>query len=304
MRNPYEILGLQINATEADVKKSFRRLAKQYHPDRKSEDPRAKERFNEITHAYDILGDATKRAKFDRGEIDAEGKPKHPGFEGFGQGGSPRGHHGGGHSSGNTRDFFSDIFGGFSSQKGRSQGGFSINDFEDDDFAPQNTSQSLDVSAKVTITLEDIANGENVRVTLPNGKEIDVKIPAGVQNGQIIRLRGQGHRTARQAGDVLLTLNFASHPIFKIEGNDLTQKLDIPLADAVLGGKIRIPTLTSEIEMNLPAWTNSGRVFRLRGKGLPTKSGSGDLLVTLNISLPKDDKELEELFRKRRDFTV
>jgi DnaJ-class molecular chaperone len=300
MRNPYEILSLPTTASEADVKKSFRRLAKQYHPDRKSEDPRAKERFNEITHAYDILGDATKRAKFDRGEIDAEGKPKHPGFEGFGQGGSPRG----GNTRGFSGDFFSDIFGGFSSQKGRSQGGFNINDFEDDDFPPQNTSQSLDVSTKVSISLEDIANGGNVRVSLPNGKDIDVKIPVGVQNGQTIRLRGQGHKTARQAGDVLLTLNFASHPIFKIEENDLTQKLDIPLADAVLGGKIRIPTLTGEIEMSLPAWTNGGRVFRLRGKGLPTKSGAGDLLVTLNISLSKDDKELETLFRKRRDFTV
>lgn len=303
MKNPYEILSLPTTASEADVKKSFRRLAKQYHPDRKSEDPRAKERFNEITHAYDILGDAAKRAKFDRGEIDNEGKPKHAGFEGFGQAGSPRGHHAGSHSSGNTRDFFSDIFGGFSSQKGR-QGGFNINDFEDDDFAPQNTSQSLDVSTKVSISLEDIANGGNVRVSLPNGKEIDVKIPVGVQSGQTIRLRGQGHKTARQLGDVLLTLNFAPHPIFKIDGEDLTQKLDIPLDDAILGGKIRIPTLTGEIEMTLPAWTNGGRVFRLRGKGLPNKIGSGDLLVTLNISLPKDDKELEALFKKRRDFTV
>ncbi len=301
MRNPYEILGLQTNATEADIKKSFRRLAKQYHPDRKSDDPRAKDRFNEITTAYDILGDATKRAKFDRGEIDAEGKPKHPGFEGFGQGARQ-----GGNPKGFSGDFFSDIFGGFSSQKGRSQGGFNINDF-DEDFAPRNareSAQSLDISAETSVSLEDIASHENLRVSLPNGKEIDVKIPLGVQDGQTIRLRGQGHKSARSVGDVLLTLRFSPHPVFKIEGKDLTQKLDIPLADAVLGGKIRIPTLTGEIEMNLPAWTNGGRVFRLRGKGLPSKGEAGDLLVTLNISLPKDDKELEALFRKRRDFTV
>ena len=302
MRNPYEILGLQTNSTEAEIKKSFRRLAKQYHPDRKSDDPRAKERFNEITNAYDILGDSTKRAKFDRGEIDEEGKPKHPGFEGFSQG-DPRQS-----AKGFSGDFFSDIFGGFSARGGRQQGGFNMNDFAEDGFAqpPREPRQSLDITAEATITLEEMANGGNLRVSLPMGKEIDVKIPTGVQDGQTIRLRGQGHTSpaTRQSGDVLLTLRYAPHPVFRRDGKDLIQQLAVPLADAVLGGKIRVPTLTGDIEMNLPAWTNGGRVFRLRGKGLPGKTGAGDMLVTVNITLSNQDIELEALLRKRRDFTV
>ncbi len=307
MRNPYEILSLQTNASEADIKKSFRRLAKQYHPDRKSDDPRAKDRFNEITTAYDILGDTTKRAKFDRGEIDEEGKPKHSGFEGFRQSGSPNGPRGDG-ASGFAGDFFSDIFGGFSARGARQGGGFNPNDFAEDGFAQNGREprQSLDIAAEATVTLEEIANGDSLRVSLPMGKEIDVKIPVGIQNGQTIRLRGQGHKspTTRINGDVLLTLRYAPHPVFKLDGKDLVQQLSVPLGDAVLGGKLRIPTLTGEIEMNLPAWTNGGRVFRLRGKGLPAKSGAGDMLVTVNIMLSDKDTELEALLRKRRDFTV
>ncbi len=302
MRNPYEILGVQTNAGEADIKKSFRRLAKQYHPDRKSDDPRAKERFNEITNAYDILGDTAKRAKFDRGEIDEEGKPKHPGFEGFSQGDPRQG------AKGFSGDFFSDIFGGFSARGPRQAGGFNVNDFADGGFSEnaRDPRQSLDIAAEATITLEDMANSGNLRVSLPMGKEIDVKIPVGIQDGQTIRLRGQGHKSpaTRQAGDVLLTLRFSSHPVFKRENQDLVQQLAVPLIDAVLGGKIRVPTLTGEIEMNLPAWTNGGRVFRLRGKGLPTKTGAGDMLVTVNITFSNQDTELEAFLRKRRDFTV
>ncbi len=314
MRNPYEVLGLQAGAAEADVKKAFRRLAKQYHPDRKSEDPRAKERFAEISNAYEILGDKTKRGKFDRGEIDAEGKPKFSGFEGFGEQGAGRG---------NPKDFFSDIFRGFGaggpnaggprpgeqrSAGARFGSGFNMHEFAGDDIGRRTSQQDglLDISADAFVQLEEAVNGGNLRVSLTGGREIDVKIPAGVQDGQVIRLRGQGRKTTsgHQAGDVLLRVRYAVHPKFKVEGNDLALRLDLPLADAVLGGKIRVPTLTGEIEMTLPAWTDGGRIFRLRGKGLKNKAETGDLLVTLNITLPKGDSEIESLFRKRRDFTA
>ncbi len=311
MRNPYDILGLKATATEAEIKKAFRRLAKQYHPDRKSDNPRAKDLFNEITQAYDILGDVKKRKAFDGGEIDNEGKPKFQGYEGGGFGGGP----GRGQAEANPRDFFADIFGfGQAARNGNSTGNaqrgsssINFNDFDDDFGVHQKqASQSLDIAAEATISLEEMANGENLHVSLPNGREINVKIPVNVQNGQVMRLKGQGHKSSstRHVGDILLTLRYAPHPVFSIDGKDLTQKLDVPLADAVLGGKLRIPTLTGEIEMKLPAWTNGGKVFRLRGKGLPDKTKSGDMLVTLNIILPNGDKNLEELCKKQRDFTV
>ena len=321
MRNPYEVLGVSKSATEADIKKAFRRLAKRYHPDRNSGDPGAKEKFAEATNANDILGDAAKRAQFDRGEIDADGKPRAPNFEGFSPGspggfgaqGFPGGFAAGGGRS-RQHDIFSEIFKGFANRSPDFAGG----DFGVDErmHAQREAQQTLDLEAEMTVTLEDVANGGSRRVILPGGRELEVKIPVGVQDGQVIRLRGQGRPgiMGKAAGDALLKVKYLVHNQFKLDGRDLSLRLDVPLSDAYLGGTIRVPTLTGVIEMNLPVQTDGGRTFRLRGKGLPggktdtgktdTAKTAGDLLVTVNIVLPKGDDELEALLRKRRDFTV
>ncbi|GJD97116.1 DnaJ C-terminal domain-containing protein [Methylobacterium iners] len=305
MRNPYDVLGVPKGASEADIKKAFRRLAKTYHPDRNKDDAKAKDRFAEANTAYEILGDAGKRAQFDRGEIDAEGKPRATGFEGFGGfgGGGSRGgafdfenvarQRGGGGGIG--EDIFSHLFGeafragGAGPMGGGMRGG---------------PARGEDVSAELSVTLEQVANEERLRLSLPGGRDVDVVIPKGVADGQTIRLRGLGSSSGprAEAGDALLTIRILPHPTFKAEGADLRATVELPLEDAVLGGPIRVPTLTGAVEMKVPAMTSSGRTFRLKGKGLPKKDGSrGDLLATTAIVLPAaDDPALTEYARARR----
>jgi DnaJ-class molecular chaperone len=301
MRDPYEILGLSRTASEPDVKKAFRKLAKQYHPDRNASDPKAKDKFAEINTAYEILGDTTKRAQFDRGEIDADGKPRFQGFEGFGQGGAA------GRESG--FEGFSFGFGGGNpfSGRGRAAGG-------GEDIFSQLFGETLrgsraramrgeDLATSLTVTVEDIAGDAKKRVVLPGGREVEVTIPPGVTDGQTIRLRGLGQPGSGGAepGDALLTIRISPSDRYTIDGSDLRMRLPVDLEDAVLGGKIRIPTPTGTVEMAIPAMTNSGRTFRLRGKGLPRRSGHGDLLVTTEVSLPeKADERLTEYATKRR----
>ena len=302
MRDPYNVLGVPRSATEAEVKSAFRKLAKRYHPDRNKDDPKAKEMFAEINNAYEIVGDKDKRGKFDRGEIDAEGKPKHPGFEGFPGGGNPfggggaegfsfnfgggpRGPRGGG--GGGPDDILSDLLRGFGGGQAPRQRA-----------APP----GRDITGDVTITLEELASGVTKRVGLPGGRQLEVNVPAWVGEGKTIRLAGQGEASPMggKAGDVLLTVRYAPHPRFTLSGADLRVRCDVPLADAVLGGALRIPTLTGEVEMTLPAWTNGGRTFRLRGKGLQGSAGRGDILALIDISLPEGDADLAELMARKR----
>jgi DnaJ-class molecular chaperone len=304
MRNPYEVLGVSRSAGEADIKKAFRKLAKAFHPDRNSDDPKAKEKFAEANAAYEILGDPEKRAQFDRGEIDAEGKPRFQGFGGFGGGSGAR--------SGDFEGFPFGAGGPFSGRRGsRASAG-------DDDIFSQIFGEAFragtagarrrgsvkgeDLQATLTVTLEDIAAEAKKRVTLPNGREVDVVIPKGVTSGQVIRLRGLGAGGAgTEPGDLLLTIEIAPHGRFTIEGTNLRLRLPIELDEAVLGGTVRIPTLNGAVEMKIPPMTSSGRTFRLRGKGLPGKSGRGDILATTEIRLPEDaDELLTEFARKRR----
>jgi DnaJ-class molecular chaperone len=323
MRDPYDVLGVSKTASPADIKSAFRRQAKKLHPDANKHDPKAATRFAELNAAYEILGEDDKRKAFDRGEIDAEGKPRFQGFEGFGRGG-PGGFGGDGNfetfsfgrdgfqrSSGRAgggtfrgfggfEDILKEAFGagmGGGARGRRGGGGFG---FEQDEPGPGHNG---DVAASLTITLPDAAKGAKTRVQLPNGKEVEVKIPAGLADGQTIRLKGQGLTgPGGRTGDVLITVSVAPHPLFARDGADLRLELPITLYEAALGGKVRVPTLDGAVELAIPPGTNSGRTFRLKGKGFPAKAGTGDLLATVRIMLPEGgDKDLDELMRKWRD---
>ncbi|WP_026607138.1 DnaJ C-terminal domain-containing protein [Methylocapsa acidiphila] len=308
MRDPYVVLGVQKTADMAEIKKAFRKLAKKYHPDQ-SKEPNAKEKFAEANSAYEILGDEKKRAAFDRGEIDAEGKPRFHGFEGFGAGGSPgagRGAQAGGpgfehfdfrYGDGrqgapgfDASDIFADLFGG-----GRRGAGRASN-------APPPRGE--DVSATVTVGLAEAVKGGTVRVTLPTGRTLEVSVPAGIEDGKQIRLKRQGQASpfGGDPGDAMVTVRIGKHPYFRVDGHHLRLDLPVTLYEAVLGGKVNVPTLDGTVELAIPAGSNGGRTLRLRGKGLPNPHGhghAGDLLVTLRIVLPEEpDSELAALMRK------
>jgi DnaJ-class molecular chaperone len=297
MRDPYTVLGVPKTASEAEIKKAFRKAAKQHHPDQNRNDPQAARRFAEVNQANEILGDAEKRRQFDRGEIDAEGKPRAPQFEGFGFGGGRtsaedvfRDFRGGG---AHGRDGFdpADIFGqmfGDATRRARQTAGA----------APR----GQDVETGVTVTLEDLAAGSERRIRLGSGRSVDMKVPASVGDGQVLRLRGQGEPSpfGGEPGDLLVRVSLAPHPLFRVEGRDLHARVALPLADAVLGADVRVPTLTGAVELTVPPMTGGGKSMRLRGKGLPGAT-PGDLYVTFDIALPTGpDPELEALMRRRR----
>jgi DnaJ-class molecular chaperone len=308
MRDPYEVLGVPRSANAAAVKSAYRKLAKKYHPDANKNDPKAASRFAELNSANEIIGDADKRKQFDRGEIDADGKPR---FQGFPGGGGPgagaraggfeaHNFRGGGAGAGGFEDILNSMFGAAGARGGRAGAGGGGARFE---FDPGTMALDLDVSVSMSVSLEEAVNGAEKRVRLPTGKELNVKIPPGVVAGQQIRLKGQGETAAgHPPGDLLITVSIAPHPFFKVDGSDLRLDLPIALYEAVLGGKVRVPTLGSAVELSIPKNTSSGRTFRLKGKGLPKAGGNGDLLVTTRIMLPDgNDAELEALMQKWRD---
>jgi DnaJ-class molecular chaperone len=309
MRDPYEVLGVPRGASAAAIKSAYRKLAKKHHPDSNKNDPKAAERFAELNTANEILGDADKRKQFDRGEIDAEGKPRFTGFPGGGAGGRAGGPGGfesytfrtggaGGGGAGGFEDILNSMFGGAAARGARPGAGGTF------EFDPGGIALDLDLNVAMTVSLEEAVKGAEKRVRLPTGKELNVKIPAGVVAGQQIRLKGQGETApGHRPGDLLITVSIAPHPFFKIEGSDLRVDLPITLYEAVLGAKVRVPTLGGAVELSIPKNTSSGRTFRLKGKGLPKTTGAaGDLFVTARIMLPDgNDAELEALMQKWRD---
>lgn len=323
MRDPYEVLGVTRSASAADIKSAFRKLAKKLHPDANKHDPKAASRFAELNAAYEIVGDKDKRKAFDNGEIDAEGKPRFQGFEGFarrGGAGGPRGFGGdgtfetftwgpegtqqasgaraGARGFGGFEDILKDVFGARGGAGRGRPGGFQ---FETEDLG---AAPGRDVAASLAITLPEAAKGVKKRVQLPTGKEVEVKIPAGLDEGQQIRLKGQGlpGPGGGNPGDLLITVTVAPHPLFQRDGVDLRLDLPVTLYEAVLGGKVRVPTLDGTVELAIPPGTNSGRTFRLKGKGFPGKERKGDLLATVRIVLPEGhDADLDALVRKWRD---
>lgn len=295
--DPYKELGVARNASAEEVKKAFRKLAKDLHPDKNPGDKAAEERFKRVTAAFDLLGDKDKRAKFDRGEIDADGREQFRGFGGGARPGAGPGGFGGGPGgrAGFENIDLDELFGMFGGQ-GRQRGAR--------DFTPR----GQDVRATLEITLEDSITGATRRIQFSDGRTLDVTIPKGAGDGQVIRLRGQGAPGRMgEAGDALIELKIAKHPLYRREGADLEMDLPISAPDAILGGKVTVPTPEGRVSMTVPAGSNSGRVLRLKGRGGFAGGKRGDLLARLVVTLPEPQDEtlvkFAEEWRARRPYT-
>lgn len=290
MADPYTTLGVARGASDDEIKKAYRKLAKELHPDRNKDNPQASERFSAATSAYDLLSDKDKRARFDRGEIDAEGNPTHP-FGGFGQGGGSRGAPGGGFEFSGAESDLGDIFeglfgggaGGRRGPRGRRQ-------------APP--AKGRDVGYRLAVPFEAAARLDTQRITLASGKTIDLKLTPGVESGKQMRLAGQGEEGPGGKGDALVTIAVQPHRFYQRDGDDIRLELPIGLDEAVLGAKVKVPTVDGPVMLTVPANAPSGRTLRLKGKGFHKPGGGrGDQLVTLMIDLPKDDPTLAEFVR-------
>ncbi len=314
-QDPYSELGVSKGASQEDIRKSFRKLAKEFHPDRNPGDKKAEERFKRLSAAFDIVGDPEKRKKYDRGELDADGRETHPGFRpgpngGFG-GGSPFGAGGpfqGGFRSGESFDGvnFDDILGEMFGRGGPGAPGGGAGGGRGRGFAAKGS----DIRARLEIDLEDAIKGASRRITFGDGKALDVTIPKGAAEGQVLRLRGQGQpgRSGGPAGDALIELAVKPHPLYRREGADLHMDLPIALPDAVLGAKVDAPTPDGAVSLTVPKGSNSGATLRLRGRGGidPETGRRGDLFARLMIVLPEPPgPELEqfaETMRKDRPY--
>ena len=308
-QDPYKELGVSRTASHDDVRKAFRKLAKQLHPDQNPGDKAAEERFKRVSGAFDIIGDAEKRKKFDRGEIDADGRESMRGFSGDpfggrgsggGFGGGPGGGFGGGGFGGaqfegaDLNDILGEMFGGRGG--GGPRGGFG------------RPAKGADIKAKLDVDLEEAIQGARKRIAFSDGRTIDVSIPKGACEGQVLRLKGQGSPGQAGPGDALIELNIRPHPIFRREGDTLVMDLPVSVPDAVLGAKVEAPTPDGPVTLTVPKGSNSGSTLRLKGRGMPSAQGGarGDLLARLMIMLPDPpDEPLErfaEKWRKDRPY--
>ncbi len=313
VKNPYTVLGVSLSASDGDIRTAFRSLAKEYHPDRNPDNPVAEEKFKEVSRAFDIIGDPERRRKFDKGEIDADGKPADPfarqwgGREGATQrakqhqqgstpfgarrskpragmnGGpaAPGGGPGAGASFDDLSDIFADLFGG-----------------------PRAETQARgrDLRYRLDVEFLDALQGATKRVTMPDSRVLDLVIPAGLEEGHTLRLRGQGEagEAGGAAGDVYVETRILTHDVFEREGTDIHVEVSISLTEAVLGGKITVPTIDGDVTVTVPKSANSGTTLRLRGRGVKAgKDGDhGDQYVKLRIVLPeKADPALEEFVK-------
>jgi DnaJ-class molecular chaperone len=297
MADLYAQLEIQRGASEAEIKKAYRKLAKELHPDRNKDNPKATERFGKVTQAYDILTDKDKRARYDRGEIDEEGNPKAP--FGFGTGGPRPG--GGYQRQGPGADFefggetadLSDLFEGLFGAGGggrRGAGGGPFGSFGRRAAPPP---KGQDVAYRLPVSFEDAATLKEQRVTLSSGKTVDIKLPKGLDEGAKIRLAGQGIAGPGGNGDAIVTIAIQPHRFYRREGDDVRLDLPVRLDEAVLGAKVKVPTVDGPVMLSVPRGASSGKVLRLKGRGFTRRNGTrGDQLVTLMIQLPEEDSEL------------
>jgi DnaJ-class molecular chaperone len=285
--DPYQVLGVSKNASQEDIQQAYRKLAKKHHPDLNPGNKKAEERFKDIGTAYDILGDPEKRARFDRGEIDASGaeRPQRRYYREYADAGPEGGAAGyasdqGFADFGDAEDVFAELF----RRGGRGRGTMRM--------------RGGDISYRLEVDFLDAVNGAVRQLKLPDGSEIKVTIPPGTRDGQILRLKGKGQPGIHGGppGDALIEVSIAPHPIFTRKGDDIHADLAISFAEAVLGGKVQAPTPTGWVTLTIPKWSNTGRVLRLKGKGVARTDGTrGDEFVTLRIMLPeRPDPELEK----------
>lgn len=286
VKDLYEILGVSKTASEAEIKSAYRKLARKYHPDLNKDDKAAAEKFKEVSNAYDIIGNAEKRKKYDNNEIDSDGKPTGfgAGFGGgnydFRQGGNPfGGGFGGGNGFGGAQGFdFSSIFGDdiFSQFTGRAGN------------TRYTSRKGQDITYNMRVDFLDAARGIEKQVNI-GGKNVNVKIPAGMQSGQTLRLKGLGGAglNGGENGDVLITVNIDEHPYFKSDGLNILLDLPISIVEAINGAKITVPTINGKVAVKVPPYSSSGEKLRLKGQGIKAKSGQGDEIITLQIILPK-----------------
>lgn len=310
MRDPYTVLGVSRSASEKDIKSAYRKLAKKYHPDQNPDDPSAHGKFAEATHAYDLLNDVEKRGQFDRGEIDADGNPRFAGFgNGFGgaRGGARPGA-GAGAGGFSAEDILKEFMSGFGGQpRGGAGGRGPTGGAQWDPFAGASAGGGAgarmkgdDVVVNVAISLEDAHKAASVPVRMPSGKVLSVKLPEKVEEGQQIRLKGQGTQNPfGEPGDALVTIKFEKSKTFRKDGHDVRTDVPVALYEAVLGAKVRVPTLDGSVELTLPPGVDTSKALRLKGKGL---YGDGDLYVNIRVVLPPGgDADLEALARFMRD---
>jgi DnaJ-class molecular chaperone len=304
MADLYEQLGVKRDASEAEIKKAYRKLAKQLHPDRNKDNPQAAARFSKVTQAYDILTDKDKRARYDRGEIDEDGNPKAPFGYGAGPGGAGPGGFGGFPGGGagpggapfgageevDLSDLFEGLFG--QQQQRRSSGPFGGFGGFGRRAPPE---KGADVAYRLPVAFEDAAALREQRVTLQGGKTVAIKLPKGVEEGTKIRLAGQGQPGPGGNGDAIITISIKPHPFFTRDGDNIRLDLPVRIDEAVLGAKVKVPTPDGAVMLTIPKGTTSGKVLRLKGRGFAAKDGKrGDQLVAVEIDVPADDSELRK----------
>ena len=297
---PYEILGVKKDASAAEIRSAYLKLAKKHHPDLNPGDKVAEDRFKSISAAHDLLSDTEKRARFDRGEIDATGQERAPdrnfyrGYAEGAQGGRYRGAGPGGADTAAFHDIFAELF-----RNGQPGGG----PFGGAGGAQQREQRmrGADQRYQLSVTFIEAAIGASRRLTLPDGRTLDVTIPVGLEDGQTLRLRGQGDAgwNGGPAGDALIEVDIIPHPYFRREGDDIHLELPVTAAEAALGAKIAVPTPAGPVNMSIPRHSDTGKQLRLRGRGIQAHAGkpAGDLYVTLKIVLGTPDTALEDALK-------
>lgn len=287
--DPYQLLGIKRDATAAEIRAAYRKLAKQHHPDLNPGNKVAEERFKQVSAANELLSDPEKRARFDRGEIDASGAERAPepppGYRHYAEQGAGARYSPGGAGFGgfggteNFEDLFSNIF------EARERG----------------PARGQDARYALQAAFLDAINGTTQRLTLPDGQVLDVKIPPGTATGDVLRLRGRGEpgRAGGPAGDALIEIRVAPHPFFERDGDDIRAELPVSLKEAVLGGKVNVPTPSGTVAMTLKPHSETGTELRLRGRGVPAHGGkpAGDLYVRLRVVIGPADAALEEFLK-------